>query len=220
MDENGLIPPQNGKWPQIERAMFLYYSGQARSLTEAAEMVEGLAKSTFYLYKEKYPEEFSELDIEIQALAVRARRAQELAFASEHLQRSIEAQRLAANAVLETLPKLVSLANGEVQAVTVTDEKGVTIKRRLVVYPRDQLSAQRLLIELAQDGLLTEHGRGLAIQQTQKEEVKTQEQPDALDIVGLVARDFRNVTATKEDGTVISATVRAPSPLIDLEPGD
>jgi hypothetical protein len=224
MDNNGQLPDKktdDTRWPLIQQALELFYSGRSGSLTTAVEMIDGLARSTLYLYREKFPDEYAELELAVRNAAVKERQATELAFAREQLERSIEAQRKASQAVLNQLPELVRIAQGEPKEYTVhVKGKDKPETRTVVPYPRDQLKATEILTGLAQDGLLAERGRGLAVVQAAKiEEEKKPPPPErpALNVPGLVG-DFTSVRATTEDGSIVEASVRQPSlDVIDVE---
>jgi len=226
-DNNGRLPgtkSDDGKWALIEQVMVMYYSGSARSVTKAVEQIEGLARCTYYAYQEKFPSEFLLLEQSVQRAAVDLRRSKELAFANEQLDRSVEAQRTASEAIIDLLPVWKSIAMGEVQTVTVKDKRGEDVEKAIVPYPRDQMEASKALLSVSRDGMRPEHGQALAgTQPAPVEEVKQLAKPEQKElslIPGLAASEFTSVTAIQRDGTVVHASVSAPVEIdaIDIEP--
>jgi hypothetical protein len=227
MDNNGHLPStksDDSKWALIEQAMEIYYSGNARSITKAVEQIEGLARSTYYSYQEKFPSEFLLLEQSVQAAAVDLRRSKELAFANEQLDRSVVAQRKASEAVLELIPMWKSIAMGEVRTVTSKGKDGKEIKKDIIPYPRDQMEASKALLSVSRDGMRPEHGQALAgTQPVQAEEQKQLAPPEKAEIAlvpGLVASDFTKVTATRADGVSVEFSVSRPvdGEIVDVEP--
>lgn len=219
MDKTGQIAVKNGRWPRIEHALGMFYAGLYGSMNKAIEATKGLSASSFYQYRDEHPEEFAALEAQVQALAIAERRGIELAFAREQLERSMVAQRSASEAVIELLPELLRIASGEPGSV-VTGDSGKEVEKTIIPYPRDQLKAADLLRQLAQDGLLAERGRALSIAQASTKEPEAAPEPErpVLNLPGLVASDFKEITATSADGSVVRASVVSPTEVIDIEP--
>jgi len=223
VDDNGRLPStksDDGKWALIEQAMEMYYSGSVRSVTKAVGQIESLARSTYYSYQEKFPAEFLLLEQRVQVAAVDLRRSKELAFANEQLDRSVEAQRTASEAIIDLLPVWRSIAMGEVQTVMVKDKKGKDVKKAIVPYPRDQMEASKALLSVSRDGMRPEHGQALAgtqpVQAEEQKQLPPPEQPEISLVTGLVASDFTKITATRADGAVVEASVVYPTD-VDVE---
>lgn len=229
MDDNGqthsTTKSDEGRWPLIEQAMEMFFSGSAQSITAAIETIEGLARSTYYSYQEKFPAEFLLLEQHVQGRALQQRRSVEIAFANEQLAISNEVQRTASAAIRELLPMWKSIALGEVREVVYENKAGVEVKKFIVPYPRDQMKAAQALLSVARDGTRPEFGLdhiGIAPPAVPKEEEQKQIVVPAemkYDLIpGLVKNDFQNVTATRADGTVVHVSVSGPAEIVDIEP--
>ena len=193
----------------IEEALVLHYSGL--SLRESFDRVDGAARSTYYNYLKEAPDEMEALKASARRRAIKRRTEQRMSADAHIEERGIEAQRFAAQALIEAIPTLAKIASGTPWDVDVVfrerddDNEWIDVKRKktVVPYPTSIAGAANPLHAIVKDGFIPE-GVRLAMQDTDDD------QHGVLNPIFQAMTSFQSVKAVKADGTSVEITAESP----------
>jgi hypothetical protein len=218
MEQNETIGPLqkvSATMDAVEEALVLHYSGL--SMREAFERVDGASRSTYYRLSKDAPDEIDELKTSARRRAMKLRSEQRLSADAHIEEQGIEAQRSAAQALIEAIPTLAKIAAGIPWDVDVIarerDDDGdwVDVKRKktVVPYPTSIAGAANTLHAIVKDGFMPE-GVRLAMQHMDDD------QRGALNPIFQAMTSFSSVKAVKPDGSSVEITHDA-SDVVDGE---
>ena len=189
-------------------ALTLYYT-QGPPITAAFAQVEAGLIDRYYRRKKKHPLEIERINREARAAAWWQRSGEELAFEAEQVRRSHEIQRDAMEALERALPELARIARGEPSYLW---DPATGEERVVIVYPRDQISAARLLQSIARGGVLPEGYETPEVEMpvVAEEAVAGSGEADLsmLELLGVATR-FSTLTARMPDGRTYTAGLKA-----------
>ena len=188
-------------------ALTLYYT-QGPPITAAFAQVEAGLIDRYYRRKKKHPLEIERINREARAAAWWQRSGEELAFEAEQVRRSHEIQRDAMEALERALPELARIARGEPSYLW---DPATGEERVVIVYPRDQIGAARLLQSIARGGVLPEgyESPEFAVPVVEETMVESREVDlSMLDLLG-VTTAFSTLTARMPDGRTYTAGLEA-----------
>ena len=188
-------------WETFREALVSYYV-EGPPITRAFDLAEPGLIDRYYRRRKDYPEEIERLNQEARTLALLERSGDEIAFESEQIQTSQKIQRAAVEQIKSALPEIARIARGESRVVR---DEYTGKKKVMIVYPRDQLDAIKLLQSLARGGALPEGYRRGEVQAVPAQ--STEPEP-LLDLLG-VSTSFTSVTAQAPDGRRFTATLEA-----------
>jgi hypothetical protein len=218
MDANANAPTKN--IPDDERKAFyealLRYYTQGPPITDAFNQVEAGLIDRYYRRKKAFPDEIKRIDREARRMAMSEIAGDKLAADSQAIRFSAVIQREAREWLMKALPHLASIACGEVYFVDLgeKDKDGNPVLKRIIPYPRDQIAAATVLLDIARTGVQPKHYR---LPGVEVDEVEEPRQP-MIPVLGIGA-DFTRVTATRPDGTEFTAEVK-PGEVIEVEGTD
>jgi hypothetical protein len=200
-----LIEQEGVRWNTalaIRRALIKHYLGHG-SVARCLEEAERCSETTFYRWKNDFPELVEAIDNSARREALYRTNGDDIAFQARQKRFSHQIQLAAMEALKDCIPMLVSIALGKPRQVEVDGET-----QTILVYPRDQVKAVALLQKLAREGVLPE--TDIAVKDFLRSETasdtKEEQNPDWLIGVG-VPTDFETLTATTPDGREVRATV-------------
>jgi hypothetical protein len=196
-------------------ALLRYYT-QGPPITDAFDQVEAGLIDRYYRRKKAFPDEIKRIDREARRMATAEIAGDKLAADSQAIRFSAEVQREAREALMKALPHLASIACGEVYFVDLgeKDKDGNPVLKRVIPYPRDQIAAASVLLDIARTGV---QPKGYRLPGVEVEEVEEPQRP-MIPVLGIGA-DFTRVTATRPDGTEFTAEVK-PGEVIDVDGTD
>jgi hypothetical protein len=197
-------------------ALLLYYT-QGPPITKAFDQVEPGLIDRYYRRKKAFPDEIKRIDREARRMATAEIAGDKLAADSQAIRFSAVVQREARDALMATLPHLVSIALGEVQVVDLgeKDKDGNPVLKRVIPYPRDSIAAASVLLDIARTGVQPKRLRMASVEPEVEEE---EPRKPMIPVLGIGA-DFTRVTATRPDGTEFTAEVK-PGEVIDVDGTD
>jgi hypothetical protein len=196
-------------------ALLRYYT-QGPPITDAFNQVEPGLIDRYYRRKKAFPDEIKRIDREARRMATAELAGDKLAADSQALRFSVVIQREAREWLMKALPHLASIALGEVHVVDLgeKDKDGNPVLKRVIPYPRDQIAAATVLLDIARTGV---QPKGYRLPGVEVEEVEEPRKP-MIPVLGIGA-DFTRVTATRPDGTEFTAEV-TPGDVIEVEGTD
>jgi hypothetical protein len=198
-------------------ALLRYYT-QGPPITDAFNQVEAGLIDRYYRRKKAFPDEIKRIDREARRMAMSEIAGDRLAADSQAIRFSAEVQRQAREWLMKVLPHLASIACGEVYVVDLgeKDKDGNPVMKRIIPYPRDQIAAATVLLDIARTGVQPK-GYRLPGMELEVEEVEEPRKP-MIPVLGIGA-DFTRITATAPDGTEFTAEV-TPGEVIEVEGTD
>jgi hypothetical protein len=137
----------------FKKALTAYYTGNGRIAEVFAEVEPGLI-DRYYRRKKAFAAEMAEIEREARDEARKERSFQREGFEAQQERMSWELEKRVGEALLEHLPVLLRIALGEPRVVEVPDGDGGTMLKTIIPYPRDQIAAMKLLLEIARYGVL------------------------------------------------------------------
>ena len=137
----------------FKEALTTYYLGDGRIAEVFAQVEPGLI-DRYYRRKKKYPAEIAEIEREARDEAGRERSFEREGFEAQQERVSWAIEERAGEALLELLPGLLRIALGEPRVVEVVDGDDGIITKAIIVYPRDQIAAMKLLLDIARHGVM------------------------------------------------------------------
>lgn len=192
-------------------ALYLYYSG-ACPKGDAFTRTEGTSIGTFYTRRKEYPVLVEQIEQEARLRALSERDEEELSFEGELIAKSREIQRSAAEALGAAIPTLAIIASGGPIKVKFTDGEGNPAERDQIVHPKDIVAAAKVLQDIAAQGARAETRRIVnVIPDKEKAPALSEPEPeeDKIELPKLSPGvRFGQVTAMREDGTTITASVK------------
>ena len=188
------------EWGIFRQALVSYYV-EGPPIIRAFDQVEPGLIDRYYRRRKNYPEEIERLNREARTLALLERSGDEIAFESEQIQMSQKIQRATVEQIKSTIPNLASIARGESRVVR---DRYIGKEKVMIVYPRDQIDAIRLLQSLARGGVLPERYKRVEV----AESAQTTEPEPLLDLLG-VSTNFTSLTTHAPDGRKFTATLEA-----------
>jgi hypothetical protein len=198
-------------------ALLRYYT-QGPPITDAFNQVEAGLIDRYYRRKKAFPDEIKRIDREARRMATAEIAGDKLAADSQAIRYSAEIQREAREWLMKVLPHLASIACGEVFVVDLgeKDKDGDPVLKRIIPYPRDQVAAASVLLDIARTGVQPK-GYRLPGMELEVDEVEEPRKP-MIPVLGIGA-DFTRITATTPDGTEFTAEV-TPGDVIEVEGTD
>jgi len=199
----------------FRRALVSYYT-QGPPIADAFDQVQAGLVDRYYRRKKKFPDEIERINRQARREAAEQSAGDRQAADAEAIIFSAELQRRARQALMESLPRLGSIARGEVQVYDLgeTDRDGSPKVKRIIAYSRDIVAAARLLQELARGGVLPENYRPPSLEPVADRDEEGPREP-MIPVLG-IGTDFTRVTAITPDGTEYTAEVR-PGVVVDVE---
>jgi hypothetical protein len=198
-------------------ALLRYYT-QGPPITDAFNQVEAGLIDRYYRRKKAFPDEIKRIDREARRMATAEIAGDKLAADSQAIRYSAEIQREAREWLMKVLPHLASIACGEVFVVDLgeKDKDGDPVLKRIIPYPRDQVAAASVLLDIARTGVQPKGYRRPGME-LEVDEVEEPRKP-MIPVLGIGA-DFTRITATTPDGTEFTAEV-TPGDVIEVEGTD
>lgn len=176
----------------ILRCLLEYYSGSGDSLTAVLDSSPGISSSTYYRYKQQFPDEIALIDSKAKSLAKSIQDGRQTHIDSVLLERTQAIQEQAIAAIESALPVITRTATGENWSEDVR------------VFPRDANKALEILLDIARNGVvsgISTYTR--ALEKTLKPDSAGRGGLEELPMLGAPSQ-FSKVEATALDGSRIT----------------
>jgi hypothetical protein len=198
----------------FRKALTIYYA-RGGPIADAFAQVEAGLIDRYYRRKKAYPNEMAEIEREAQNEARGERSFERLGFEARQERLSQEMQENAGDAVHRLIDELVRIAQGEPRVVEIADSDGSVRFKTSIPYPRDQIAAIRVLLDIARYGVLPSNWTSMA---SPGESDKDTTHGGLMPIFASSA-NFKTVSAVTPDGKVFTTTLDDPEGVI-TEPDD
>jgi hypothetical protein len=127
--------------------------GNGRIAEVFAQVEPGLI-DRYYGRKKAFPAEIAVIEREARDEARKERSFEREGFEAQQERMSWRLEERAGKALLEHLPELLRIARGEPRVVEVPDGDGGMMQKTIIPYPRDQIAACKVLLDIARNGIL------------------------------------------------------------------
>lgn len=192
----------------LVRALRRYYSGMGFNESFADDTTP--SKSSYYRLKGEYPSDIEVIEEEARQLALRDRDKEITAFDGELLDASVRIRRAATEGIEEIVPDLIAIAKGAVFTAKLRNSDGEEYERDIYCYPRDRVDAARLLMQVAQQGVVPE------LKARELVDDRVHGGTSSFPVLGTPV-DFTEVKLTKPDGETITVSRSSDGDVIDGE---